>query len=477
MKFTDRIRKWVGLQTQGANIADIIRGGFGKDGQIINPKTILRHPAVWRGVDLISTSVARIPFDVFERFEGSRITAYDHDSYWLLKGQPNGTYSRFQLIRCWVVNTLTHGDGYIWIDRDSMGRPQGLWLLDSGATSMASIGNSMAYSTTDANGQRRTLPAEDVLHLRGLGNDGCTGLPIYSVLADAFGLGMTLQRYQNVFFTNAGRPGVVIKLPPEITTREEIEEFREAWGNVHGGVENAFKPAMLRPGAEITPLPSDDAIEALADLREADLVTIANVLGIVPHRLGAKMANNSHGSLEQENLSFVQDIDGWVTQAEQEFSLKLLRSPEQRTHYIEGNRERLVQVDSKTRLELLAGYRRNGIMSDEEIRRKLNLPADYQGTFWTEANLIERSKAMAANDPGSGDELNTETEQLALQLTEQIVGRLTRRAVKASKLELNLWQDELGQLPGYVRISKRLASTSFDKLEPKEIAKELWTAT
>lgn len=488
MGLITRFRKWIGLQTEGASIVDILRDGVGRDGQIINPRTILRHPAVWRGVDLISTAVARIPFELFERTEnGSRVSAVDHDSYWLLKGQPNGLYSRFQMFRCWVVNTMTHGDGFIWIERDEMFRPIGLWLLDSAETSIGTVDGELVYMTKDRFGRRRALDAEDVAHLRGLGNDGMTGLPIYRVLADAFGLGMTLQRYQNVFFKNAGRPGVVIKLPPEVNTREQIEEFREAWGAVHDGVENAFKPAMLRPGADIKELPSDNAIEALANLREHDLVTIANALGIVPHRLGAKVANNSYGSLEQENLSFVQDIDGWVTQAEQELSLKLLRIPEQRTHYIEGNRDRLVQVDSKTKSELLALYRRNGMMSDQEIRRKLNLPDDFDlGTFWVEANLMERSKALAPKPlapatepakPTTEDPDPNKPEQLAIKLTESIVGRLVRRAVKAEKLELNLWQAELGELPGYARIADRIQSTSIDKLEPQQIARELWTAT
>jgi HK97 family phage portal protein len=474
----DTIKRWMG--TQGGNesgemtLADFMRSSIArKNGQIINPRTILKHPGVWRGVDLISTNVAKVPFDVYQReADGSRRSAGEYDTYFLLKRQPNWVYSRFQLIKCWVVNTLTHGDGFIFIRRDNLGRPMALFLLDSAATSIHAGQFGVYYTTTDADGIRRRLDASEVAHLRGLGNDGISGLRIAEVLADAFGLGLTLQRYQNLFFENSGRPSVVIKLPETVSSREEAEEFREAWGDVHGGPENAFKPAMLMPGADVTMMQNDNAIESLANLREHDLVTIANCLGIPPHRIGAKSVSVSYGSLEQENLSFIQDIDGWITQAEQELSLKLLRTSEQGTHYIEGTREALVQSDSKTKAELLALYRRNGMMSDEQIARKLNLKREAGGTYWVEANLIERDRALAEPEPTPEPAPDRE---LSLKLTNSIVGRLSRRAAKSGKLEINLWQEELGDLPGFVAAADYLENNPIDQFKTETITGLLWT--
>lgn len=470
-------------------MADFLRESIiRKNGQLVNARTILKHPAVWRGVDLISTSLAKIPFSVYERESDGRREADEHDAYAVLK-RPNDIYSRFQLMKCWVVNTLTHGDGFIWIQQDEFGRPMGLYLLDSGQTSIHSSQFGVHYTTTDKDGVRHRLDSSEVLHLRGLGNDGICGLKIANVLCEAFGLGLTLQDYQNLFFENAGRPSVVIKLPETVTTLEQAEEFREAWDNVHGGPANAFKPALMMPGADVSVLPNDSAIESLANLREHDLVTIANCLGIVPHRIGAKSVSVSYGSLEQENLSFLQDIDGWITQGEQEMSLKLLRPSEQVSHYIEGTREALVQSDSKTKAELLALYRRNGMMSDEQIARKMNVKRDSGGTYWTEANLIERSKALAA-DSGSGSEGSRrdaepaeemqDDRELAMKLTRSTVARLYRRAVKSQKIELALWKEELGHLPGFKEFTPDMRWTTQEENAPieqsdiDEITEMLW---
>lgn len=480
MNLIAKLKQWM-AGTPQPTIADLIRYGVSSGSMVVSPQTILQHPAVWRGVDLISTSIARIPFDVYRRQgDGSREPDSNHDAYGLLKRQPNGEYSRFQLIKTWVVNTLTHGDGFIFIDRDQLGRARQLWLLDPGKTSIDSDDRGITYSTTDRFGRRQILDSSQVLHLRGLGNDGLTGLPIYRVLADAFGIGLTLQRYQQAFFNNAGRPSVVIKLPPEVSTKEQVEEFRDAWMAKHGGgPETAFAPAMLRPGADLVALQSDNAVEALANLREHDLVTIANCLGIVPHRIGAKSVSVSYGSLEQENLSFLQDLDGWITQAEQELSLKLLRSREQSTHYIEGTREALVMPDSKTKAELLALYRRNGMMSDEQIGRKLNIPREDSGTYWVEANLIERSKALAGDpEPSPSEPTPEETDdqpsEIERALTSSIVGRLARRAKKSGKVETNLWAAELGQLPGWQHAADLLEVATAETLNPETITAELW---
>lgn len=507
-----KMRRWFG--GQGPTIQDVIRGSFDANGTLVNPRSVLSHPAVWRGVDLISTSIARVAFDVYQRNpDGSRTIADTHDAHWLIKHRPNEYYSRFQLFKTWAVNTLTHGDGYIWTRREGA-RPAELRLLESASTTFVQQGDEIIYHATDRFGNAYALDPSEVLHLRGLGTDGFTGLPVTNVLAGAFGLGLTLQRYQNVFFDNGGRPSVAIKLPPEIDTREKIEEFREAWGKVHSGPANAFRPALLMPGAEITPMASDSAIEALANLREHDLVTIANCLGLPPHRIGAKSVSVSYGSLEQENLSFLQDIDGWLVQAEQEMSLKLLRSDEQRTHYVEGNREHLVMMDSETRANLQATQRRNGLISDEELRRRNNLPPPREGeTFWVEANLITRDRALAMaaaeakaaeeelekpaddeptpddQDVDAGNETGTDTAMdtgedtdtrsqamrlLTMQLTQSAVGRLQRRAAKSGRIEMKLWRAELGDLPGFERLAAGIEAGEYDDTDHQTLAEQLW---
>ena len=336
-----KIKKW--FSPNSPTITDIFSGGYYGNGNV-TPKSILGNPAVFRAVDLISTSVAKIPFDVFVKTDDGREAARNHPAYSLLKLKPNQFYSKFQLIKSWVVQTLTHGDGFIWINRDDLGRPVELLLLDSASVTVGIEQDRLIYAVQDSTGIHR-IDSSNVLHLRGLGTDGYTGLNICQVLSEAFSLGNTLQRYTNVFFSQGSRPNLIIKLPPEINSPEQIEEFRKHFGNIHGGdVSNAFRPALIRPGMEIQPLQSDSAVEQLTNLREHDLKMISNIFGIPQHRLGSSSNSVSYGSLEQENLSWLEDLDGWICQAEMEMSIKLLRTSEHLTHYVEANTLHLVKT-------------------------------------------------------------------------------------------------------------------------------------
>ena len=131
-----------------------------------------------------------------------------------------------------------------------------------------------------------------------------------------------------------------------------------------------------------------------------------------------------------------------------------------------------MQSDSKTKAELLALYRRNGMMSDEQIARKLNLKREAGGTYWVEANLIERDRALAEPEPTPEPAPDRE---LSLKLTNSIVGRLSRRAAKSGKLEINLWQEELGDLPGFVAAADYLENNPIDQFKTETITGLLWT--
>ena len=84
-------------------------------------------------------------------------------------------------------------------------------------------------------------------------------------------------------------------------------------------------------------------------------------------------------------LAFLSDLDSWVSMAEQELMFKCLKTSELDTHYIEGNREALVQSDPVTKELILSNYRKNGLMSDQEIRQAMNRPLDFKGDFWVDA--------------------------------------------------------------------------------------------
>lgn len=492
--FKNQKTKWSSGNPTTANLQTFLSGYASTSGEIISPKSILSNPACLQGIRAISTYCSRVPFDVYKRTNPGRTRANNHKAQRVLKN-PSKFYSPLSLISAWVVNALTFGNGYIWVIRDDFGRPVELVLLDSSSTTIAIDGDQILYATM-VNSQWRKIQGDDVCHLKGLSDDGITGLPLWKILADAYGLGLTLQRYQNLFFKNNGKPSLIIHLPPEANTKEDIEKFREAWGNVHSGIENAHRPALLRPGATITTIGNSNDANQVAELRESDLVTVANCLGIPSYVVGGK-SNVSYKSLTEERLNFLDAVDYWVSQIESEFSRKLLREDQQTSFYIEANRKRLIQITPEVEAKLLIDYRANGLLSDEECREALNRPVSFEGTFWTQSGLVPREQALKEPEPPQeptpdepeAQEAEPEIDnQLAKKTTEKSISRLIRRAEKSHKIDLEIWRDEFDHLPGFQKLESLLpieeltqvlpeqSKYVLDQIDTKTINEELWKA-
>lgn len=440
-------------------------GGYASSGELITADTVLQNPAVLNGVRAIATNCSRVPMDCYKRLpDGSRIRDENHPAQAVLH-KPNKFSTKSVLLSSWVANAIVWGNGYIYINRGNYGEPESLVLLDSAATGIVIEKNEndedVLFYTTTKDGRWHKLYADDVLHLRGIGNDGISGLPLFSLLAETFGLGITLQRYTNVYFQNGNKPSVIITLPPEMGDPKAMEAFRKDWNDVHaGGVQNAFKPALLRPGMLATVLPNNNDSAQLNELRESEIVQVANALGLSSYIINGRISSVAYGSVQQERLSFLDTIDIWLHGMEEEFSSKLLRSDQFSSHYIEGNRKALVKVTPETEAELIIKYRNNGLLSDEEARQMINRPVDFEGSFWLPSNLVKRETALKdpepvvpvvpATEPEKEDE---EESKFAMDLTTKTVERLLRRAVKSGKFETSIWQNELGDLPGYHQLS------------------------
>lgn len=378
---------------------DLLVDSPSSSGAIINKRTILGNPAVWRGANLIAQSVAKLPCLVYRRGkDDSRERATSHPAYRLLKKAPSQYYSAYTFKHTLQAHALLYGNGYSYIYRNELGSPVELAILDPELTYPVKENETVWY-VTSVEGKQVKLPFADVLHIKGLSYDGLVGWSVLDVMRDALGLGLSLQKYGSVYFRNNGRPSIVIELPPNVRNEETIAEFRKTWGNMHQGLDNAHRPALLRNGAKLTTIGGDNENGQYLQSREHDLIMVADILGLPPHKLGAGIAT-SYSSLESENRAFLSDsLDGWLTQWEEQLELKLLRETEkaQDSFFIEFERKALVQTDARTETELLVTWLNNGLASWEETRSKINLPTikDEAQEWRRPANIVVEGEEPA----------------------------------------------------------------------------------
>lgn len=378
-------------------------------GMPVNHNSILGSAGVWRAVNLISGSIARLPCHVYRRQnDGGRIRAKNHPASYLLNKKPAENLTPFILFQTLMSHALIHGNGYAYVYRDNDASPSSLLILDPQQTTPARENGNLLYITRIGAEDRKLLP-ENVIHFKGLGYDGLSGYPVIDILKDTFGHGLSLLKYGNVYFKNNASPNVVIELPSFFKDEEAIERFRKSWGNIHTGLDNAHKVAILENGAKVSKFTINNEEAQYLSSREFDLKALANVFGLPPHKLGANIST-SYGSLEQENRSFLNDsLGGWLAMIEQELESKLLTEQEKRSdsHFVEFLRAAIERADLATETSALVMQVNNGLLSLDEARQILNRP------------LLPDGLGQAHRIPLNLGELGKEPQQEAQQPAQQ----------------------------------------------------------
>jgi len=362
----------------GSNIGSILASDRPSAAGInVTRDSALAVPALKAGVELIASDVAKLPISVFSRTAGgNKQELRTHPAARLLRQKSNKWITSHTLIKTLIGHALLHRGGYAQVFRDSAGRPESMDLLDPEETYPIVVEGELLYQTRII-GEERLLPADRVLHIKPLGYDGLSGWSLIDKLREAIGLALASQQYAAVYFSNNAKPSVVIKFPGYLKDEMAVRRFRESWGQVHAGVANSQRPAILEGGAEVAPFSVSNEDSQFIESRQFDVRQIAAALKIPPHKLGDD-SRTSFASLEQENQRYLDEaIDPWLREFEVAAADKLLSLSEwQAGTSIEFNRAAFVRSDISARFEAYNKAIQAGWMSRADVRRKENLNVD-----------------------------------------------------------------------------------------------------
>lgn len=355
-------------------------------GESVSRDRALTVSGFWRGMNLLSFGVAKVPLLVMKRTaDEGKERATRHASYRILRRQFNPYMTAFQGKLVVTYHRMMHGNGYCIIIRDpDTSLPRELIVADPTSTWPVRVNGRLWYiieipTEVDEDGyvrksEIRKLEATDVLHIRGLGFDGLVGYDVLTYARESLGMSLATRKFGAKFFANNAQPSLVLEAPGEL--RKEVRETLLAkWNQIRKGIEKSHKTALLTHGITAKPISSTARESQLVELRKFEVREIANFLGVPPHMLGDD-SKSSYNSLEMEGKRFLDDaLDPLLCTWEDEAAAKLLteRQKERETHTVEAVREAVVSIDFKTRISGVVEQVNNGLLSDNEGRRLLNL--------------------------------------------------------------------------------------------------------
>lgn len=177
-------------------------------------------------------------------------------------------------------------------------------------------------------GDARYIRWEDTIHTA-WESDGCVGVSPLEQLSTAVQIEDAAQRLQRSSFRNASRPSGAIALPQNMTNANEAQmnQMRQDIEKMHKGVDNAFRVALLAPGAQWVPMSFNLQDAAVLQSRQFEREEICAVYDVKPSQVGAiSTPGAGYGSVVEVNRDLYRTtLPPWFTLIEETIECQLIR--------------------------------------------------------------------------------------------------------------------------------------------------------
>lgn len=336
----------------------------------VTKDTAFNNTAVWAAVRILSESVAQLPIHLCEKTsDGDKIIRDNHPLYYLLHNKPNAYMTSFAFISKIMVDVTTWGNSYVKIIRNKQGRPTHLEPYDVKNIEIKIYNDDYYYYNILTN---EALDVDDMLHFKGLSQDGQLGLSPIDVCANSISWGMGLEQYGNDYFRNGAKVSGVLQTDRALST-EAVDRLRNSFNQNYSQIGNAQKTLILEEGLKFNTISlSNEASQFLAS-REFSITEIARIFNLPPHLL-RDLTKSSFSNIQEQSREFVQySLMPYLISFEQEINAKLFTKNEIGKLYFEFNTNAFLRGNPTERSEYYKTMLNIGAMSINEIRKKENM--------------------------------------------------------------------------------------------------------
>lgn len=369
----------------------------------VNDAAALSQTAFYRGVMLISRTIAGLPMQVFEeniaadgtespaRKIKSRDTAY-------LWRRPNVEMTR-QAMWERVIADEVRGNGFIWVDKNQDGGIDGIWWL---ARNRVRVGRtSSGQKVYEVDGELPMIDYKqggEIVHFPNWG-DGLIGYDPVVIAGKAIALGLSAEEYAKQSFDDGGVPNGVLSTD-QVLTQAQADAVLANWISRI----KSNRPAVLGQGVTYAQVRADAEKIQMLQLRSFQVAEIARLLGLPTHLLAAENTVSTWGAgMEEQNRQLVVlNFQGHINTIEQGVSDELLVR-ELSNRYMRMNLSALLRGNTLQRYQ---AYRLATFMTEDEKRELEELPpmGGTAGELLSMTNMTPIDKlgeqAMAAPGPG-----------------------------------------------------------------------------
>lgn len=334
---------------------------------------------------VLSESIGKLPLKLqqYTQEKGIRI-AREHRYYRMLNERPNRYMTASVFWGTMELCRNHYGNAYAWIDTRNMEKPQ-LWPLDprtvqvwyDDACELRDVPD--VYYRVSTKKGTVIFGSEEILHFKShMTLDGLVGVSVREQLASTITGNVKAQAFINKLYDSGMTAKAVLQYTGSLKDAnvDALTKGIEAYAKgemKERGIENIIP---MPYGMTLTPLNLKLADSQFLEVKQYSALQIASAFGVKPYQVG-DYTKSSYASAEAQQLSFLVDTLLFIVkQYEEEIGFKLLTDKEEAAGYhAKFNTGVILRADQQTQINTLSAAVSNFLMTPNEAREKLDLPA------------------------------------------------------------------------------------------------------
>lgn len=349
-------------------LVDAMLGVRSSTGIRVTPLKALGVATVYACVNLISRTISTLPLNLYRSGpdKKTREKATDHPLFDVLHTSPNPEMTSSEWRTAQQGHLSLRNNSYGHIIRTNGGDVKEIWPLHP--TECRPFRGDRDKKLYYRIRESITVPASDVIHLRGMTQNGVLGSDLVSTVGDVFGLAIALEENAMKFFANSSRPGLILEAPEKLSDTA-YKRLKDDMTEKHEGLDKVYKAMILEEGLKASNHRSENKDSQFDESRDRQDRQIARVLGVPPHKVGV-INSEPRANVEEQNIEYVVDtIGSIVVNWEQHLNMKLLTLDERREGYfIKFEINGLLRGNVKDRGEFFTKMLNNGVFNIDEVR-------------------------------------------------------------------------------------------------------------
>lgn len=383
-------------------------GAWQKNEEIeISKHDQMRHHAVFACVSLISRDIGKLKIQTKAPIGGVKQPVKSKASDLLAK--PNDFQTTQQFLEAWVTSKVTTGNAYIWKVRDIYGDIWRMYalnpervkpLVDENGGIYYQVKRDVLFNIDDD----FILPASEIIHDRfNCFYHPLVGLSPITACALSASQGVNIQRNASTFFNNESRPGGLISVPGSISP-EKAKEVGQRWRENYSGT-GAGNVAVFGDGVEYKTISVSASDAQLVEQLKLSGEIVCTAFSVPAFKIGLGTMPGGLKPSDLNELYYSDCLQPNIESIENLLNENLDLEPDVE---VEFNLKGLIRMDSTSQINYLNIAVGGSIMSPNEARADVGLPAVEGG----DSPMIQQQNyslaALAARDAANPLAVNPE---------------------------------------------------------------------